>query len=290
MNHLPKTATFFCIFCVIAIRSVIFPDLCLCTEAAAVLKTISDEEISRLFHEANNFFTEANKAALSDPQQAKSLYEKSILRFERIIKDGGIENGKLYYNIGNIYFRIKDIGRAILNYRRAEQYIGNDLNLQKNLEYARNVRKDRIAEKQETKILKTVFFWHYDLSSKIRIVLFTLSFGLIWIFASIRIFIRKPVFRWAIGAAATLSLLFAGSLAAEYVTLRNSIPGVIISEEVIARKGNSVSYEKSFREPLHAGTEFILLENRGAWMRVELPDARTCWVQASDVELVRRNI
>ncbi len=265
---------------------ILFPGFCL-SEETAHPKTLSTEEISRLFNEANTYFSDGNKLALSDPRQARPLYEKSILRFKRIINDGRIENGKLYYNIGNIYFRIQDIGRAILNYRRAEQYIGNDVNLQKNLEFARNTRKDQIEEKQETKILKTVFFWHYDLSSKIRVILFTISFGVLWIFAAARVFIKKPFFKWGIGITVVLSILLAGSLSIEYISDRESVPGVIISQEVTARKGNSMSYEKSFREPLHAGTEFTLLENRGAWLRIELPDARTCWIPASDVELVR---
>ena len=256
-------------------------------ESSKTSVTISAEEISRLFHEANSMFAKADKLALSDPKKARSLYQKSILRFDRIIKQGDIENGKLYYNIGNIYFRTKNIGRAILNYRRAERYIENDINLQKNLEFARNTRKDQIEEKQETKILKTIFFWHYDLSSKTRLILFTIPFGLLWFFAAARLFIKKPFFKWMISVTAVISLLFAGSLAVEYLTFKKSIAGVIISQKVIARKGNSESYEKSFREPLHAGTEFKILEHRGRWFQIELPDSRTCWLPTSDVEQVR---
>jgi hypothetical protein len=69
--------------------------------------------------------------------------------------------------------------------------------------------------------------------------------------------------------------------------LQKSIPGVIITQKVVARKGNSESYKKSFKDPLHAGTEFNLLKHRGNWLQVELPDARTCWLPATDVELVR---
>jgi len=292
MSHRNRTYTFIFIFCLMGI-SVIFSQIfCSGAEAsksseAITAAEISGKEIFGLFHEANSMFSQANKLSLSDPAKAAALYKKSILRFERIIKDGGIENGKLYYNIGNIYFRTKDIGRAILNYRKAEQYIGNDINLQKNLEFARNTRKDQIEEKQETKVLKTVFFWHYDLSAKTRLILFTISFGLLWLFAAARLFIKKPFFTWAISITAVLSIFFTGSLVIEYITLQKSVPGVVISQEVIARKGNSDSYAKSFREPLHAGTEFTVLENRGNWFRVEFPDARTCWVPASDVELVR---
>jgi tetratricopeptide (TPR) repeat protein len=246
-------------------------------------ETLTAEDISRLFAEANTLFSEANRISSSDSKKASDLYQKSLLRFKKIVTQGHIENGKLYYNIGNIYFRTHDIGRAILNYRKAEQYIGNDINLQKNLAFARDTRQDRIEVKQETKILKTVFFWHYDLSSKTRLLLFALASGFLWLFAAVHIFIKRPVFKWVIGITAVLACLLAGSLAVEYLALKRSAPGVIISDKVVARKGNSESYERSFKEPLHAGTEFIVLEERGNWIRAKLPDDRTCWLPEEDI-------
>jgi hypothetical protein len=182
---------------------------------------------------------------------------------------------------------MKDIGRAIVNYRRAEHYIPNDPNLRQNLAYARKKRLDEIDERQETKVLKTLFFWHYDLSTKTRVIVFGICFTLLWIFSGTRIFIKKPVVTWGMVSAATLSLLLAGSLLAEEISLRKNRPGVIISHEIIARKGNSETYEPSFKEPLHSGTEFTLMEDRGNWFQIELSDARQCWVPSKDVELVR---
>jgi tetratricopeptide (TPR) repeat protein len=249
--------------------------------------TLDGAQITDLYSQAKHLFRQANEIAATSPDEAMDIYRKSAMRFERIIREGGIQNGKLYYNLGNVYFRIKDIGRAIANYRRAEQYMPNDPNLRQNLEYAREKRLDEIEEKQETKVLKTLFFWHYDLSTKTRVFLFTLFSVLLWIFAGIRIFTDKSFLGWIIAAALILSILFAGSLVAEELYLRKSRPGVIISHEVIARKGNSETYEPSFKEPLHAGTEFMLLEDRVNWYYVELADSRTCWVPSKDAELVR---
>jgi len=61
----------------------------------------------------------------------------------------------------------------------------------------------------------------------------------------------------------------------------------VISDNVIARKGNSETYEPSFKEPLHTGTEFRLVEKRNKWCYIELPDERRCWIPSKDVELVR---
>lgn len=260
--------------------------LCLSPDLGAA--GLDDAEIADLFSQGKELFREANELAASDPQAADALYQKSALRLERIIREGGIENGKLYYNIGNAYFRTGDLGRAILNYLRAEQFIPQDENLQQNLQFARQRRTDKVEEQQQKVLLKTLFFWHYDLPVAVRTAIFAIAFAAIWIAASLRLFRPAPSLRWIIAASAAVAALFLGSLVAETIALRKSRPGVIVATEVVARKGDSESYEQSFQEPLHAGTEFELLEERAGWMQVELADRRQCWLPSSSVELLRR--
>lgn len=240
-----------------------------------------------LYSRAKEMFREATVLSTTDPDAAQALYQKSVMRYERIVKGGNIGNGKLFYNIGNVYFHMKDIGRAILNYRRAEQYIPNDPNLRQNLDYARSIRMDRIGEKQETRILKTLFFWHYDLSTRTRVIIFTFSFSLLWTLAVMRLFIRRSSLLWLLAFTIFISTLFAGSLVSETIYLRKVRPGVIISSKVVARKGNSDTYEPSFKDPLHSGTEFTLIEKRENWYQIELSDSRKCWVPEKDIEFVR---
>ena len=255
--------------------------------AIAKSANLNSAQIADLYSQAKLFFRQANEVAAKDPSQATSLYGKSAMRYERIIREGDIRNGKLYYNLGNIYFRMNEIGRAILNYLRAEQYIPNDSNLKQNLAYVRKNRLDKIEEKQKTKVLKTLFFWHYDIPASIRLIIFTSCFILIWVFASVRVFLKQSIVKYCLVITGVVSVLMAGSLAAEEVSLINNRPGVIISREVVARKGNSDTYEPSFKEPLHSGTEFILREKRGEWLLIELADSRNCWVPSQVVEMVR---
>ena len=65
--------------------------------------------------------------------------------------------------------------------------------------------------------------------------------------------------------------------------------GVIIDQEVIGRQGDAESYQPSFEDPRHGGTEFALLEERGAWWQIELPDGRRSWIPARSGELVSEN-
>lgn len=248
-------------------------------------KEHNDTIIFELYSQAQAYFEEANNKSISR-EKTISLYEKSAMRYERLIKEYGIKNGEIYYNLGNIYFRMNDIGRAILNYLKSEQYMPNDNNLRQNLSYAREKRIDEIEEKQGMKILKTIFFWHFTLPVKTRIMLFSFFFALVWIIAGFRIFYKKSFLTGGIVFFAFFSLLVSGSLVAEEITLKKVMNGVIISFETTARKGNSEKYEPSFKKPLHAGTEFVLMEGRGDWYYVKLADSRTCWISSRDVELI----
>ena len=49
-------------------------------------------------------------------------------------------------------------------------------------------------------------------------------------------------------------------------------------KEVVARKGNSDTYQPAFTQPLTEGTEFELVEQRGSWMLIRLASGEDAWV------------
>jgi len=248
---------------------------------------LTESERKELYSQGQDYFHRATELSASDPETAKGLYGKSLLRFNRLVEEGGVRNGKLFYNIGNINFLLNDLGRAILNYRRAEQFIPNDSNLIKNLAYARNMRQDKLEIRDQKKIEQTLFFFHYDFGTKTRLILFGIAYVFLWIFAGIKIFSKRPYTTWTLTISLFFILLFGTSLFVEQYQAAKNLEGVILAPEIIARQGGAESYQPSFETPLHAGTEFILLEERGAWWQIELPDGRSCWIPSGSGELVR---
>ena len=250
-------------------------------------ESLPDSAKKELYKQGKEFFSQATEISASDPGIAKTLYGKALLRFNRLVEEGGVRNGKLFYNIGNINFLLDDTGRAILNYRRAEQYIPNDPYLAKNLVYARNLRQDKLEIEDQKKIQQTLFFFHYDLGTKTRLIIFGISYVLFWILAGIKIFSQRPYTNWVLSISLLFTLLFGASLYVEQHQSTRNLEGVILDPEVIARQGDAESYQPSFKEPLHTGTEFILLEDRGSWWLIELPDGRNCWIPSSSGALVK---
>jgi tetratricopeptide (TPR) repeat protein len=250
-------------------------------------ESLAESDKTELYSQGLDFFHQATEISASKPEIAKDLYAKSLLRFNLLVEEGDVRNGKLFYNIGNINFLLEDIGRAILNYRRAEQFIPNDPNLVKNLAYARNMRQDKLGIKDQKKIKQTLFFFHYDFGTKTRLILFGISYVLFWIFAGLKIFSKRPYTSWVLTISLFFFLLFGTSLYVEHHQSAASFEGVILAPEVIARQGDAESYQPSFEDPLHTGTEFILLEDRDAWWQIELPDGRNCWVSSRSGALVK---
>lgn len=114
-----------------------------------------------------------------------------------------------------------------------------------------------------------------------------LFFGLTCISLTITIWFGRWAPATATAAVATLlTLCFLVSLIVETNTQAARISGVITADEVIARQGDGRSYEPSFKEPLHTGTEFDLLERRSGWFHIKLADDNEAWIPDDNAELI----
>jgi tetratricopeptide (TPR) repeat protein len=247
--------------------------------------SLTQEKKENLFEQANSYFQQANSA--NNPDQAKELYEKAILNFEKIIDDGNIKNARLYYNLANAYFLDGSIGKAILNYRRAEKLDSSDENIAKNLAFARSNRIDKVPVNTEKKVLQTLFFWHYDFSLKTKFIFTCIFFGMLCLGAAAAVrFGFVGALTVIIVICGILTVLFFSSVIIESRSQSNTTYGVIIAHEVIARQGDGQNYPPSFKESLHEGTEFHLLESRPRWYHIELTDNSTGWIPSDAADLI----
>lgn len=247
---------------------------------------LTKEELLSHLDRAEQAFRRGVELSESSPDNAREQYERALLHFERLVREDGVRNGKLYYNIGNTYFRLGDIGRAILNYERAALYMPRNENVRANLEYARRRRIDRVELEESERIFKTLFFLHYDVPLRIKFVIFASIFALLWVFASLRLFLFMPALRILIVISSVVSGLFLASIVVESVDSARNPEGVVTASEVIARKGDADTYQPSFTEPLHSGTEFVLIEERSGWLHIELEDGSNCWIPAHTGERI----
>jgi len=245
---------------------------------------------NNLYNQANELFQKASDTAVSDPVKSKLLYKESLQQFLQL--SDGVNNGKLFYNIGNIYFQLEDIGKSILYYRKAALLIPGDKNLKENLNTARKKRVDKISEQESSRFMETIFFFHYNLSSSFKSILFVISLGIVWISLSLFLLRKKFPPSWGHNFIIStvifsiISLIFLGSLLIDTIEIHKHPGGVITTNEVIARKGDGEAYAPSFKAPLHSGLEFSLIRERQGWYYIKLPDKTKTWIPEESAELV----
>ena len=83
-----------------------------------------------------------------------------------------------------------------------------------------------------------------------------------------------------------LTVCILSSLIVESRTKDSRICGVITAKEIIARHGDGQNYSPSFKDPLHAGTEFDVLKNRPGWLHIKLFDDSDGWIPNSAAGLI----
>lgn len=259
----------------------------------ALAQEIDSRRAADLFAEANALFREALEARGSDAghEAVNAKLTQSIDRWEQII-DGGVHNGRLYYNIANAYLLMDDLGHAIVNYRRAQKLMPADPLIASNLAEARRRVETRIEPDPGEEAVAAIFFWRHLVSPRIRFAAFAALFAAAWLWAvarrigSVERMRSRRLPRWPALICGVASLLIFATLAIDECHAATHVEGVII-ESIVGRKGPSkTGYEPSFSEPLAPGVEFTVLERRPAWLLIELRDGRHTWTPANSIELI----
>lgn len=232
--------------------------------------------------DAHAVFTEANRAF--DSARAEDL-ERAAAGYERLLQNG-IRNGRVYYNLGYSYFRLGDPGRAILNFRRVFLYDPGNEYATLMLERAREAVRDRFTASGQSRLLTTLFFWHFESAFSTRLWALTLVLLGFWSLLALRLYRRLPLQRLATGLLAVLALTLATSLGTELLLERGE-PAVVVASEAEVRAGNGSDYPPVFEEPVKSGVEVRILDTRGNWHQVEFPGGTVGWIPRSAVEAVR---
>jgi len=83
------------------------------------------------------YLTEGNKA------YSDGNYENAVMHYSKILEND-FESGELYFNLGNAYYKLNEIGNSIYYYEKALKFIEGDEALEQNLKIARLKIIDKI--------------------------------------------------------------------------------------------------------------------------------------------------
>ena len=222
-----------------------------------------------------------------DSALAAKNYEKAIEIYEKVLKTA--PTTAAYTNLGNAYYRNKNMPKAILNYQRALKVDASNDVADFNLRVCNAKLQDRFGEPEG------LFFitWLSEvISSKssrawggwaiVALVLMLISFAGYRLLSSVRW--RKTAFFSMIFFTIML-LAFNVFAAMQAHEASNTQKAVLMKDEKVY---DSPSTQAKVLNNLHEGVTVILLteKNKEGFILVRLPDEKEGWLHAEAIEKV----
>lgn len=240
---------------------------------------------SEVFYQAQRAYEQALQVADSDAARAEKLLGESANGFQALVDDG-VVNGRLYYDLGNAYVRLKQTGRAILYYRKAQRYLADDARLVEGLRVARGLRRNDIPVTGQTALVHALLFWHYSSTLRGRATVGIVAYVLFWLGAIGATFIPHVAWRYILVVLAVLWLSLGVSVAVGAYAADNWREGVILADDVVVGKDPGLEPSPAFEEKLHQGVEFELLGTESRWYHIGLPNGKSGWIPKNAAELI----
>jgi len=213
-------------------------------------------------------------------------YVGAVMAYERLVAQG-IESGVVYYNLGNAHFKLGDLGRAILNYSRAQRLLPRDEDVATNLELARAQTLDRLeandGDAMASLVNRALMGWTSPNETAAIALGLWAALCLVGVIALVRPRARRTMGYVAliVGLLLLIALL---SLGGRMVQDQRRPPGLIVAQQVEVRSGPGDDYLVEFS--LHSGTEIAVLDQRAGWWRIALPGGLEGWLPAEAAERV----
>lgn len=252
----------------------IFLRMILVLVSIAVITSAQTEELSSVFEDANRLYLEQK-------------YDAAAARYESIVANG-YENGEVYFNLGNAYYKMGKIQHAVLNYERARRFMPDDDDLAMNLQLVTLQLTDKIEALPDLFIYRwaDMLLTLFSLETMLRLmyILFLLALGAFsyFLFAGSYELRRAALMT---GLICTL-LLFIGAANfliqsyrqsnSEYAVVMTDVANIKSAPD---KKGNDLFV-------IHRGLKVQVLDNVNQWYKIRLADGKVGWIPQNDIESI----
>ncbi|MCY1718715.1 tetratricopeptide repeat protein [Prolixibacteraceae bacterium Z1-6] len=219
----------------------------------------------QLWEKANAYFT------TEEYQEAVSIYESIVA--------SGEESAKLYFNLGNAYYKNGDVNNAILNYERAKVLAPHDEDIEFNLNIANQYVVTKIDELPQPFFLRwrtsVVNKYPADTWAFISIGTFIIFLILVGLFVFSRIASVKRISFW-IGILAIVSSGFSFSMAAQQkakINKRNH--AIVFCPRVTVKSSPTETGTDLFL--MYEGVKVEITDSLNTWKEIKLADGNKGW-------------
>lgn len=236
---------------------------------------------------AQSAATQTTKAE-ADSAYIKNDFAAAVEMYESILQSVG-ESADIYYNLGNSYYKMNNIAKAVLNYERALLLNPGNGDIRFNLELARSKTVDKVISSSEMFFITWTRSLINTMSEKawactgITLFILTIVTLSLFIFGK-HVILKKIGFISAICffLMTILANVFASEQKAELINRGNA---VIMAPSVTVKSTPNQSGTDLFI--LHEGRKVMIKDNTmKEWKEIKLEDGNVGWVPVGVIEII----
>jgi len=251
------------------LRTIVLAVVLICATAISAQATsmTRDRAIAR-FVEANELYKRGDYA------QAAQVFEAVVA--------GGWESGEVYYNLGNSYYKLNQVGESMLSYERGLRLMPRDPDLLANWRLARSGVQNRavlprgflkrLVDRQVRSYSRDEFAFGFIILLTLLLGVHLLSLFLRWPITKSRIVILGVLVLWVV-----VSALFALKVFAEKDM-------AVVLSSVESRFEPREQATTHYR--LSEGEKVRIVKRDGLWRKVRRSDGKDGWVEREKVEKI----
>lgn len=232
-------------------------------------------------------FAQSDAVKLANDMYAKGNYTDAAKQYEKVLSTEGVSS-ELYYNLGNAYFKVNEVGLSILNYERALRLSPRFDDARYNLELAQLKVIDNIVPTPSfflgrwiENLIKFMTSNQWIIVSVSIFILFLLS-AFLFVFGSSRQ-LRKSSFYLGL-AFLGLSLVTVVFSGVRKDQMLNHSEAIVMSGVITAKSSPDRSGTDLFQ--LHEGTKVNIKSTLGDWIEITLGNGSIGWVEQKSIEKI----
>ena len=226
---------------------------------------------------AETYKTAAQYYKLNEFKKAATSYDKLTAQ--------GYKTAEGYYNLGNCYFRLNQLGKSILNYERALKLAPLDTDMAYNLNVVQYKLTDKILPVPQLAIVKS---WSVFLSikgSKGWAVYSLLAVWLGLLFCVGYLFVyRQSLFLYLGALSIFISILFISLAYQQSNAEQSSTEAILLVAETKGKSAPNTNSVNVFT--IHEGLKFETLDQAGSWTKIRLADGKIGWIEKGVFERI----
>ncbi len=232
-------------------------------------------------------FSQADLFKNANDLYAKAQYSEAAVLYEQLVSNNDVAP-ELYFNLGNAYYKLDEVGKSILNYERALRIKPTYENAKFNLEMARLKVVDNVVQVPSFFIMRWIdsliklmssnqWFW-----LSVALLLVTVISFFIFIFGLSPVLRRFSFYLGVFFFSITVLTAFFSGMRKNQMAQHNQ--AIIMVGTIVVKGSPDKSGTDLFQ--LHEGTKVKVKSELGEWTEIVLGNGNLGWIEDINIEKI----